>query len=211
VFRDLVFPMQVDEIVTAYILNFRQSASDEMRYFAIQRSLTTAIHKAARCLLPSGKRHPHQRRIPKALLEQAERHLQATAKDLERATDFTDLYHIVELEIGSIPGIGPLTVYDISHRLGAFLRKAPDLVYLHAGTKRGAAVLGLSGAAIHPGQLPAVFSRLTAAEIEDCLCIYKEHLRKSSAPNPDGTIPVTSVTIRCRGARAAKRCTDTKI
>ncbi len=31
-------------------------------------------------------------------------------------------------------GIAALTVYDIAHRIGAFLRKAPALVYLHRGS-----------------------------------------------------------------------------
>jgi hypothetical protein len=51
--------------------------------------------------------------------------------------------------------------------IGAFLGKSPELVYLHSGTKIGAAALGLSGKTIYPNELPPPFSRLTVAECED--------------------------------------------
>jgi hypothetical protein len=59
----------LDEIVGDYIGKYRDDARKEMRCFEIQRSPSEAIRKAALCELPSGKRHPHQRRIPQALLE----------------------------------------------------------------------------------------------------------------------------------------------
>jgi hypothetical protein len=83
----------------------------------------------------------------------------------------------VEREIGSVQGIGKLMVYDIAHRIGAYLRKSPMLVYLHRGTKEGAAVLGFHGETLDPAVLPTAFSQPTPAEIEDCLCIYKDELR----------------------------------
>lgn len=169
--------MTHDEIVSHYIRHHRQDARAEMRFFEIQRNTSAAIHKAALCVMPGGKRHPHQRRIPKAVLEETEARLQAAGRDLAGASDFAGLHAMVEREVGAISGIGELTVYDIAHRLGAFFGKAPALVYLHAGTKTGAAALGFKGGSIPPKSLPAVFSRLSAAEIEDCLCIYKDELR----------------------------------
>jgi len=43
--------------------------------------------------------------------------------------------------------------------------------------EEGAAALGLRGETLDPAALPAAFSRLTPAEIEDCLCIYKDAIR----------------------------------
>ena len=169
--------MTLSPIISDYIRKYRDRARAEMRFFEIQRSPSEAIHKAALCMLPSGKRHPHQRRIPRALLEQAEARLQAIGPNLARAADFSALHRIVENEIGNIRGIGALTVYDISHRIGAHFGKVPRLVYLHAGTKIGARVFNIGGDSIDPGQLPKTFSRLTASEIEDCLCIYNDELR----------------------------------
>lgn len=184
----------LDAIISSYILNFRSSARSEMSYFRTQPSLAAAIERAALCVTPNGKRHPHQRRIPKALLEKAKERLQAAARSLRVATDFAGLHRIVECETESIRGIGPLTVYDTTHRLGAFLGKAPSLVYLHAGTRTGAAAFGLRGATIARTQLPAAFSRLTPAEIEDCLCIYKDQLLKGRA------VPIFGGLRSCRTA-----------
>jgi hypothetical protein len=166
-----------DAIVASYIRDHRASARAGMRAFEIQRSLTATIRNAALCLLPGGKRHPHQRRIPQAVLNEAEYRLQRARNTLKHAPDFAALHRLVESEIGSIHGIGMLTVYDVAHRVGAFLGKTPALVYLHAGTQAGAAALGFTRETIDPAALPATFARLSAAEIEDCLCIYKDQLR----------------------------------
>ena len=176
--------MTFDEIVSDYIREYRDDASAEMRFFEIQRSPSAAIRKAAQCDLPSGKRHPHQRRIPKALLEQAETRLQAIGRKFAKAADFSAVHRLVEDEIGSIKGVGALTVYDIAHRIGAHFGKAPQVVYLHAGTRKGARVLNIRGDSFDPRILPRAFLRLAPAEIEDCLCIYKDDLRDGTRGRP---------------------------
>lgn len=172
--------MTLDQIVDDYIFRWRTAARAEMRSFAKEKSLTAAIRRAALCRWPNDKRHEHQRRIPPAALEEAEKRLQAAANRLTKAADFTALHRTIEEEIGGILKIGPLTVYDVAHRIGAYLGKVPTLVYLHCGTKAGAATLGFKGDTLLPAQLPTAFSMLTAAEIEDCLCIYREELRGAS-------------------------------
>ena len=181
--------MSPEEAVADYILNWRVFARAEMRSFEKEPTLQAAIRRAALCLLPNGKRHEHQYRIQKPLLEQAEGHLQAIATKLDRVADFTELHDVVEDGIGSIRGIGELAIYDIAHRIGAFLKKAPKVVYLHRGTRTGAAVFGLRGRTIEPKQLPAAFSRLTPAEMEDCLCIYKKELRAGRNGAPGNAQP----------------------
>ena len=191
--------MTLDDIVADYIREYREDARAEMRFFEILRSPTEAIRKAALCQLPGGKRHPHQRRIPRVLLEQVEGRLQGIRRRLAKAPDFATIHRLVCDEIGSIKGIGALTVYDISHRIGAYFGKAPELVYLHAGTRTGARILNISGDAFDSKILPKPFSRLAASEIEDCLCIYKDQLRDSGhgqiRPRKSGC----RVAIRLRG------------
>ncbi len=79
--------------------------------------------------------------------------------------------------IGPIDGIAELTVYDIAHRIGAFLKLELRLVYLHRGTAKGARELGFRGRTVEVSRLPKAFHRLSAAELEDCLCIYKDDIR----------------------------------
>lgn len=166
--------MTLSEIVTDYIRVHRADALREMRFYEFQRSPAKAIEKAALCVLPDGKRHPHQRRIPGAVLELAEASLQEIQGRLKRAKSFDALYRLIAERIGDIPGIGPLTVYDIAHRIGSYLRIYPELVYLHAGTRKGAAFFKIRGDAFDPAVLPKPFSKLKPYEIEDCLCMYKD-------------------------------------
>ena len=87
------------------------------------------------------------------------------------------LYAIVD--DAGIKGIRALTIYDTPIRIGAFVKLQPERVYLHAGTKEGAKALGFySRETLAVSELPKMFSRLTPAEIEDCLCIYKDVIAK---------------------------------
>jgi hypothetical protein len=176
--------MTLGEIVAAYIREHRSGARAEMRFFEIQSSPTLAIQKAALCVLPSGKRHPHQRRIPQRLLEIVEARLQAVQRELKRAESFDELLCIVAEQVGSIKGIGALTVYDIAHRIGAHFGMHPRLVYLHAGTRKGAIIFGIKGGTFDPAILPKPFLRLQPYEIEDCLCIYKDELKAVGQTHP---------------------------
>ena len=94
------------------------------------------------------------------------------------AADFDELHDAVAAKIGGIHMIGPLTIYDIAHRIGVFLNLAPERVCLLCGTRVGARALGL-GRGRNPlevDELHREFHRLSAAEIEDCPRIYRVHL-----------------------------------
>jgi hypothetical protein len=67
--------MELKDIVSSYITTHREPAQRELQFYAIQRSLKETICEAAMCRLPSGKRHPHQRRIAKRVRVAAERRL----------------------------------------------------------------------------------------------------------------------------------------
>jgi hypothetical protein len=162
--------MTLENIVAAYIRECRPDAEAEAEEFRRLPSLREAIREAALC-------HRHQRRIHPAILAEAERRLQNASGALGAATDFQALHDAVARQIGDIRGIGELAVYDIEHRIGAFLGRKPTLVDLHRGTRKGARALGFTGTTLDPARLPSAFSRLTPAEIEDCLCLYKEALR----------------------------------
>lgn len=171
------------DVVTAYIRDNRPGASRLLRFFRDCPTLERAIEYAARCKLPSGKRHPHQYRIPKKLLAEAERRLQANAVELRECQSFAELHELVQDRIGGVRGIGALTVYDVANHLGAHLGLEPEAVYLHAGAAGGARALGLDHTAetLNPAQLPGAFRRLRPHEVEDCLCLYQNELEAVDA------------------------------
>lgn len=168
------------DIVREYERRFRSPVGGEVAYYAKQQHLFRAIELAAGCVMSNGKRHPHQYRIPRLALETASRRLLAISN--WKALEFGELHQLVEKTIRPIKGIGALTVYDIAHRIGAYLGIAPDHVYLHPGTHRGARALGLdtSRGWLMMSDLPSEFHRLSPAEVEDCLCIFKYQLRRAA-------------------------------
>ncbi|WP_425067205.1 hypothetical protein [Reyranella sp.] len=169
--------MPLEIIASDYIARFRGPAIAEMTFYKEQPSLSEAIRLAALSRTAHGKRHAHQRRIPGHVLEAAEQSLQGISASLGEARSFDEVHHQITNQIGSLRGIGELAIYDFSHRIGAFLKLAPDLVYLHAGTRVGARALNLTGDVIPKSAIPSAFHFLSAAEIEDCLCIYKSLLK----------------------------------
>ena len=50
--------MTLDEVVRAYIRDFRSDAAGEMRFFETQDSLTVAIQEAALCCRATWKTDP---------------------------------------------------------------------------------------------------------------------------------------------------------
>ncbi|SNY90317.1 hypothetical protein SAMN04515647_0480 [Cohaesibacter sp. ES.047] len=167
--------MNIEACVDDYKRIYRPLSQVEKDFYSKQQTLSNVISVAANCRCSNGKKHTHQNRIPVSVLREAEQQLLAHQDTLKAAQDFATLHGRIDTLIGSIKGIGELAVYDIAYRIAAFLRFEPDQVYLHAGTREGAAALGFSGRLIEKHQLPA-FAQLTAAEIEDCLCIYKDDL-----------------------------------
>lgn len=174
--------MTLAEIANDYIRRFREIAISELRFYELQPTLHAAIRVAGLSRTEDGKRHSHQCRIPGHVLEAGERRLQVVSQHLKKATSFSDLHREVDDEIRAIRGIGDLAVYDIAHRIGAYLGHEPEAVYVHAGTRKGARALGLKGDVIPLDQIPRALRRLSPAEIEDCLCIYKDRLRGTTSP-----------------------------
>ena len=92
----------------------------------------------------------------------------------------------VDNTIRNIRGIGTLTIYDISLRIGAKLGLYPKAVYLHGGVISGAKALGLNyrQESIPIKDIPEpISSNLEPYEIEDFLCICKGALRDISLKN----------------------------
>jgi hypothetical protein len=167
----------LSEVIDDYIRGHRVPAGAEMDFFR-DASLPVAIEYAALYKLADGHRHPHSYRRKREALNEAYRRLRAIPGEIRKCLSFEALHDLIEQEIGGIPDIGPLTIYDVATHVGAHLQLEPEEVYLHSGTREGAEALGLGARrkTLEPAELPVEFGRLTAREIEDCLCLYKDDL-----------------------------------
>jgi hypothetical protein len=123
----------------------------------------------------------HQRLVPRAALTEYTRKLVEQESTLERSS-FDHLYKQVNAQ--RVRGIGHLTIYDTALGIGSYLGCLPSRVYLHRGTREGAKALAPLGRvdphaeSIVMSNLPTVFRKLQAYEVEDCLCLYEKAIRR---------------------------------
>ena len=170
-------------VVTHYKANFRERARLELDSFRAARTLDEAIARAALSETPAGKRYPHQRRLKRTLLDAVRIRLLDRASLLIEAGSFSALYDAVSAAVRQLSGAGELYLYDVALRIGAMRGLMPEMIYLHAGTRKGAAALGLetSGRFLFKNQFDDALRELEPYEIEDVLCIYKGYLSGSCA------------------------------
>lgn len=169
----------LEDIVAHYRANYQERAARELRYFQIQPTLMRAVREAGLARGASQKRLSHQRRIPPQALVKGEHQLQRALVKLKKATDFAEIFDIVEQVMRSIRGLSELAVYDTALRIAAWRHLEPRRVYLHSGTRIGARNLGLNHRArsLQIRECPAALWKLRAHEVEDVLCIYKNAFR----------------------------------
>lgn len=171
-------------IIRHYKVRHYPNHITEMNWFREQASLHNAIAIAASSQDKNGKRYDHQRRIRRSALKTATPALIKAEHEIGKCKSFEDLILLIEKTCDMISGIGELYCYDAALRLGAYLKLEPDKVYLHRGTRQGAKRLGilLNRRFIDKSELPEPLRQLSAAEIEDILCIYADdfHLPKKT-------------------------------
>jgi hypothetical protein len=140
-------------------------------------SLEIVIRRSALAEDKDGKRHPHQYRIPREVLQQVANSLTAKQTEIRNCKDFDDLFQLVKE--CRVKGFGPLAIYDIAHRMGWWLEIYPEKVYMHCGTTTGARYLGLktSSESLKVKDFPPAIQILEPSQIEDFLCIFKKNLR----------------------------------
>lgn len=140
-------------------------------------SLQDAIVRACASRDATGRMHNHQSRVKEVDRQKfARRIVRTLVRDLP--SSFDDLYdRLTEL---APSGIGPVTVYDVSTRIAAFLRLEIESLYLHAGVRQGWCRLhGLKTTQINRvprEQWPLELRLLPADEVEDLLCTYRQVL-----------------------------------
>lgn len=170
----------LEDIIQNYFNEYRSSEQKELEYFERTKTLELTIRRAGAAMKPSGRKYPHQKRIPRESLIQARDALLLEENQIAKCKSFHDLFHLVKSTTLPIQRIGELYAYDTAIRIGAYLRLTPKYVYLHAGTREGAKKLGLVyGREYLPkSELPAGMQELDCRELEDILCIYKDDLER---------------------------------
>lgn len=166
----------------SYVQEFQeeeyQCLCEDVEYIKKLPSLPAAIEYAAMGRTPSGKRHSHQYKISRANLTAGKEILLANQEAIRNAQDFEALIETVGDLVGPIPGLGELYIYDTAFRIGVYLDKWPEKVYLHAGVRVGASALGLDSSrpTVEMSELPDELQRLPPYKVEDFLCLFKDDL-----------------------------------
>ncbi|SRR6266700_448000 len=176
----------LEEVVERYLAEYSHHEDRELEWFRRQPTLSEAVRLAGLAERPFGKRFNHQRRIPPSVLLNAARVLLDEVNKIAQAGTFDELFQLIARAIGDIRGVGELMIYDTALRIGAKLSLSPERIYLHSGTREGARYLGFDGKrkSIDLHELPTALQRLEPSQIEDVLCIYKNHLRLIGGEKP---------------------------
>ncbi|MFA6584248.1 MAG: hypothetical protein WCS77_08125 [Elusimicrobiaceae bacterium] len=125
-----------------------------------------------------GQIFPHFRRRWCSHLKNWGKNLKNEKTHIKQCKNFEEILSEVR---NNISGEKPLYKYDVALRLGANIGHMPKMVYLHAGTEKGARNLGFQHATqtlikndFDKHNLSCLWSSLKPYQIEDFLCIYKE-------------------------------------
>lgn len=186
----------------------RKLTDQVVEFCRLAPDFNTAIDRAVEARDANGKHHNHQskvditarRKLGKRMKKRKKQflrlinHAKATSskKDPEWLTSPFDALHDFIDEIKP-KGIGPVTVYDVAVRVGAFLEVEPTSVYLHAGVKQGLktlqeAIARQTGDGFNDFTDPKIrqlkrvpmylfpppFNKMKADDVEDILCTYRE-------------------------------------
>jgi hypothetical protein len=179
--------MTLQDIVEDYRARVQADAKAELDSFRNEETLEAAVRRACLTIDSKGRRESHHFRRQSAHLEAGAARLIEHLDEIAKVTSFAKLHALCERRLGlSLQGLGPLYVYDTALSIGAKLGHMPKAVYLHAGTREGAAALGLHGdKTLLMSELPPELQALEPYEVEDVLCIYTDQLRDRSKPPPE--------------------------
>ncbi|SLM46796.1 conserved protein of unknown function [Nitrospira japonica] len=169
-------PATLEQIVAQYISAYRSRAQE-----ALDRIPTgTPPASAVEIAVWAGKAD-HQRRLSPKSLSAFQKILLGKLHIIQNCANFDELHRSMEAD--RVHGVGKLAIYDIALLLGRYWGYLPERVYLHRGTRRGAKALSPLGVdhrcdSLTVTDFPTSFHALQPYEIEDCLCIYEDHIKR---------------------------------
>jgi len=171
--------MNLSAIVRHYVRHSYPTHERELSWFRHQASLEETLKVAGRAENCHSKRYQHQRRITRIAIALATETLMELHDRLQQSPSFHELWLLLRAHLKPIRGIGELYIYDTAVRIGAYLNRVPERVYLHAGTRVGARRFGLLPPReaqrnwLKREELPSILRTLPPSHVENLLCIYK--------------------------------------
>lgn len=170
--------MTLEDAVDDFIARFPRERRDTVVTFCEEaRGLPDAVIRAIRSKNKEGKHNNHQSKINGNVYGVFISHLTdiEPLREMKRCKTFDQLHDYIADRVAGVKGIGPLFLYDVTTRIGAFLKLEPTSVYLHAGARQGAKALGLpwNQDRIEQDQLPRELRKIAPDMVEDFLCTYR--------------------------------------
>jgi hypothetical protein len=171
----------LEEMIRHYQRNQLRRFRRMKKMYHNMPDLALAICCAANAREPGGRMSGHQWRIGRKKLNIWADLLLSHMNDIAACKDFEELRCFIESLCFQQFMIGELCVYDTALRISFFIGIEPDVVYVSAGSWKGANYMGLRqpGNRFNITDFTEEFSILTPAEIENFLCIYKDCLKHS--------------------------------
>ena len=131
----------------------------------------------------------HLKRRTEEELDNLKKVILANIDKIKSAKSFEELYGIICNITSRIHGISHLTSYDISLPIGYYLGFGPEYIYSHAGTKTG--LMNICGIEVKEKIVkaglgdPFRYCDLSAAQLEDMFCIFKDGVEKDRSCSTD--------------------------
>lgn len=188
--NNLSFDDQMNFIVSHYAQTFKDRFDNYLKYYQTI-SFDDALYKSCVGLycLANGEEQTwfHQATFitynGSKLLEELAAKLEALRPRLKRCKEFHSLYQLVQGVAESVGGLGPLSIYDTSLRLGSNLTISPEKIYLHSGTLAGYKILvneKVEEEFVNRNVFRSIplLGSMEPKYIEDILCIYKKTFAK---------------------------------
>ena len=187
-------PNDVIKYYNSKIMEYKKERNDHcsadrvVKYVLKQKNIEEAINTAVISRDENGKKHSHQRRLQNNCLEDYSQKLLKIKNQISQVKSFNSLYML--LEQNRIHGVGELLIYDVSVRIGEYLKIYPETIYIHAGTRIGLKNLlkrRIYEQTINKQNLPEPFRScdLTPGQLEDFFCIYKDIFSNSIKENKE--------------------------
>jgi hypothetical protein len=182
----------------------RKKTDQVVKFCRKSKNYAQAVRRAVEARDKNGKHHNHQSKVDitarrklgsKMCAKRFSKYAKALSKRKDEGPDwlytrFDALYDAID-DIKP-KGIGPVTVYDVAVRVGAYLDIEPQAVYMHAGVRQGVKALGAALCAVGEVKVgedlkrmaslkmipmsyfPSVWKDMSADDVEDMLCTYRE-------------------------------------